>query len=185
VAVKGIAGASPLGPLTADLDIAVDGLDLVPLQPYAADRLNIRVSSGAVSTRGKLSLGGGTPMAVRYRGEASLAQLASTTKADGEDFLNWGSLQAKGLDIALNAGSAGGATVPVAVALDEVVLSDFYSRLIVNADGTLNVQHAARGAGADPAASSAAAAGTTAPAAPAALLQRRPPPAPVHPPPAR
>src|SRR6185436_13333620 len=108
---------------------------------------------------------GGTPMAVRYRGEASLAQLASTTKADGEDFLNWGSLQAKGLDIALNAaGSAGGATVPVAVALDEVVLSDFYSRLIVNADGTLNVQHAARGAGADPAASSAAAAGSTAPA---------------------
>ena len=54
--------------------------------------------------------------------------------------------------------------VPLVVALDEIALSDFYSRLIVNADGTLNVQHVARETGADPGASSAAAAGTSAPA---------------------
>jgi hypothetical protein len=175
VAAKGIAGATPLA---ADLDITVDGLDLVPLQPYAADRLNIRVTSGAASTRGKLTLGG-SPLAIRYRGDAGLARLASTTKADGEDFLNWSMLQAKGIDVAINAPAAA-ATVPLAVALDDLALADFYSRLIVNADGTLNVQHVARDAG-DPAASSAAAAGATAPAAsapanPAASASQSAPP---------
>ena len=169
VAAKGTAVATPLA---ADLDIAVDGLDIAPLQPYAADRLNIRITSGIASTHGKLTLRDGTPVAIRYRGEAALARLASATKADGEDFLNWGSLKATGLDVSLNAparaGAAAGigaaATVPLTVALDELALSDFYSRLIVNADGTLNVQHIVREAGADPAASSAAAAGSTAPA---------------------
>jgi uncharacterized protein involved in outer membrane biogenesis len=159
IAVRGTAG---IAPVAADLDVEVEGLDLVPLRPYVADRLNVRLSSGAVSARGKLSLGMADALVARYRGDAGISNIASATSADGEDFLNWSSLQARGLDIALNSPSAGGgAPVPLAVALEELALSDFYSRLIVNADGTLNVQHVVATPG-DPATPAAPQASNTA-----------------------
>ena len=53
VAVRGTANVtSP----AAELDIAVQELDLVPLQPYVTDRLNVRLTSGSVSTQGTLSV---------------------------------------------------------------------------------------------------------------------------------
>ena len=151
-------GSAGFAPVAADLDVVVEGLDLVPLQPYVADRLDIRMTSGAMATRGKLSVALADTLSLRYRGDASVERLATTTKADGEDFLNWGSLRATGLDVAVNAPApAGGAPAPLAVTLDELALADFYSRLIVNADGTLNVQRVVKSPG--------GAAATTAPAA--------------------
>ena len=138
VALRGTAG---IAPAAADLDVEVDGLDLVPLQPYVADKVNLRLTSGTLSSRGKLGISITDALSARYRGDASVLKFATTTRADGEDFLNWGALQVQGLQIALNApAAAGGAPVPFALTLDDLALSDFYSRLIVNADGTLNVQ---------------------------------------------
>ncbi|MBP8297788.1 MAG: DUF748 domain-containing protein, partial [Burkholderiales bacterium] len=160
-------GTAGLAPVAADVDVAVDGLDLVPLQPYVADRLDIRLTSGAAATRGKLSVALADTLIARYRGDAGVEKLATTTKADGEDFLNWGSLRATGLDVAVNAPQpGGGAAVPLAVTLEELALTDFYSRLIVNADGTLNVQRIVKSPGG--AEASAAPAGAATPARTAA-----------------
>lgn len=138
VALQGTAG---IAPVAADVEVDVDGLDLVPLQAYMADRLNIRLLSGAFATRGKLSLRLTDTLTARYRGDAGLGKVASSTKSDGEDFVNFAALQARGLDVGLNSPAAnGGAPAPLAVTLEDLALTDFYSRLIVNADGTLNVQ---------------------------------------------
>jgi hypothetical protein len=109
------------------------GLNLVPLQPYFADKLKITVTSGAVSTSGNLTLGAsqGSDVKAAFTGQASLAKFATVEKANAEDFLKWNSLYLNRVNASTN---------PLRIEIGEVALTDFYSRLIINPDATLNVQ---------------------------------------------
>ena len=51
-------------------------------------------------------------------------------KANSADFLKWKSLYFGGIDFKLE---------PMAINISEIALSDFYSRLILNKEGKLNV----------------------------------------------
>jgi hypothetical protein len=66
-----------------------------------------------------------------YSGEVSVANLATVDKATSEDFLKWDSLHLDGINVA---------TAPLSVAIRQVALTDFYSRIVVTPEGTLNVQ---------------------------------------------
>ena len=127
------AGLIGLNPVYADLKVEVNGLDIVPLQPYFTDKIKIVVTRGEVSANGNLGLGtaqDNTP-AASYKGEATLARLATLDKANSEDFLKWDSLHLGGIYLG---------TDPLRVEIGEIALTDFYSRLAVDTDGTLNVQ---------------------------------------------
>lgn len=130
-----LAAAGPVGlnPVYADLKVAVKGLDIVPLQPYFTDKLKIVVTRGEVSANGNLGLetAQDNTLAVSYKGDATLARLATLDKANSEDFLKWDSLHLGGIDLGTN---------PLRVEIGEIALADFYSRLAVDTDGTLNVQ---------------------------------------------
>ncbi len=129
VAVDGSLG---IDPLSAELKVDARTIDLVPFQPYVAERINIVLTGGKVSARGTLSLAprNGTTRTA-YAGEVLVAKLATVDKAASEDFLNWKSLHLDGVRVE---------TTPLSVAIREVALTDFYSRLIVTPEGTLNVQ---------------------------------------------
>jgi uncharacterized protein involved in outer membrane biogenesis/outer membrane protein OmpA-like peptidoglycan-associated protein len=127
------AGTIGLEPLSANLSLDLTDLRLTSLQPYFRDRINLVVTDGALSAHGTLTAAGRAdkPPVISYAGDVSLLKFATIDKAHSQDFLNWDSLAITGM----NAGNE-----PLHVEIKEVSLTDFYSRLIVNADGTLNVQ---------------------------------------------
>jgi uncharacterized protein involved in outer membrane biogenesis len=167
VLVSGPVGINPLG---ADLNLDVQRVDLVPLQPYLEEKLNILVTSGELLVRGKWELTPPEPgpMAVVFKGDAGINNFASVDKATSEDFLKWKSLFIGGIDTTYRAfavgkelltsgGDSAAPAVPFTLQIQEVALSEFYSRLIIYPTGKLNVQSImASGAAAQPAEEEAA-----------------------------
>ena len=122
-----------VNPVAADVSLSLKEIDIMPFQPYITDNINILITEGAVSTEGSLSYetsekGG---FAVHYAGDALIANFSSVDKANTNDFLKWKSLYFGGVNFDFD---------PLSFTIGEVAISDFYSRLIVNPDGTLNVQ---------------------------------------------
>lgn len=120
-------------PLDADLRIGVGGLAIGPFQPYFADKVNITVNSGEIAASGQATFSlppAGKPR-FSYTGTAAVNKLATVDKLNAEDFLKWESLFFDGIRLQGD---------PFRLEMKEVALTDFYSRLVVNADGTLNVQ---------------------------------------------
>ncbi len=154
-----LAAAGPIGlnPVSANLKVEIKGLDIVPLQPYFTEKMKIVVTRGDVSASGDLALGiaQDNTLTASYKGDATLARLATLDKANSEDFLKWDSLHLGGIDSGIN---------PLRVEIAEIALTDFYSRLAVNPDGTLNVQGIVESE-----------AKTTAPVSPAATDNAAPP----------
>lgn len=126
-------GTVMIDPLSADLNINAQGLDVVPFQPYVAEKINMLLTSGRISSKGTLSYrahGTGGPR-ITYKGEGSMVRFASIDKDNAADFLNWENLHLDKIDFGYN---------PFHLTINEIALSDFYSRLIINSDGSLNVQ---------------------------------------------
>lgn len=126
-------GSLQLVPPRTEGRLDVAGFRLGVLAPYLEQVLNIAISGGTFSTKGRLALEvpDGRPPRIAYRADLSVADFASLDKPTSQDLLRWKLLAVNGIDVQ---------TEPLKIAVGEIVLSDFYSRLIVNADGTLNLQ---------------------------------------------
>jgi uncharacterized protein involved in outer membrane biogenesis len=127
----GYEGSLQLVPVRTEGQLEVLGLRVDTFAPYIEQWLNVVVTSGAFSTRGRLSLAvpDGLPLQLAYRADAGVSGFASLDQATSQDLLNWKSLVVKGIDFQL---------APLKVGIGEITLADLYSRLIVNSDGTLN-----------------------------------------------
>lgn len=129
----GAAGTVILTPLKTDLKLDLSEVDLLPLQPYVLEETKIAISRGRLSSRGALeletlrdgSLGG------RFRGDVGVADFASVDKLNATDFVRWRSFQVGGVDARI---------APLALSVDRVALSDFYTRLILDDQGRLNLR---------------------------------------------
>jgi flagellar motor protein MotB len=121
-----------INPVAADVTLSLKDINVIPFQPYITDKIKILITGGAVSTEGTLSYttsedeGG-----ARFNGELSIVSFSSVDKLNANDFLKWKSLYLGNINFDSD---------PFSLTIGEVALADFYSRLIVNADGTLNVQ---------------------------------------------
>lgn len=126
------AGDMGINPLSAELDLDVRAVGLVPFQPYVAERTTVTLTGGSVSARGKLALAAqGDAFRTTYAGRILVAKLSAIDGATSEEFLSWNSLHLDGIRAGTN---------PLSVAIREVALTDFHSRVAVTPDGTLNVQ---------------------------------------------
>ena len=127
-------GIIVIDPLSAQIKLVTRGIPLMPVQPYFADMVKIIITDGNISSNGDISLGYSKEkgMKVSYKGEASLNNFASVDKINAEDFLKWNSLHFSKMDIGY---------APLSVNISEIALSDFYSRFIINPDGSMNVQN--------------------------------------------
>lgn len=123
-----VAGPVGLEPMGAQLDVDIKALPVLPAQPYFTEYVNALVSSGALSTKGRVSV---EPSGIGFKGDISLADFAAVTKEANEDLLRWKSLFVGGLDLRV---------APFALAINEVALADFYSRLIISPQGRFNLQ---------------------------------------------
>ena len=128
------AGPFGINPVMARMRVEARALDIAPVQRFIDDKVNVTVTSGLLSTRGtlRMDVAPGKPLRAGYAGELNLADFATVDKSSQQDLLKWKSLFVGGIDFDLE---------PLKVGIGEVALADFYSRLIVNADGTLNLQN--------------------------------------------
>ena len=137
--------------LKADLRLDVAALDLRPLSPYLEQFINARITQGAVTTTGAVTvaLAGGVP-AITFDGGVGVEKFGLVDGAHDEELAGFGSLVLTGLKAA---------TAPqLTVSLSEVKVAAPYARVLVNADKSLNLATVAK----------AAPAPTTAPVSPAA-----------------
>lgn len=127
-----VEGPVGLTPFSAQLAVSLKAIDLRPFQPYFTDRVKIHVTKGALSTDGALSLSQQEAAGIQaaYKGKLSVTRFGSIDKAHAQDFLAWQSLAFDDLRVGYN---------PLYVHIGKVALTDFYARLIVHPDGSVNL----------------------------------------------
>lgn len=118
-------------PLATRLQLETRALPVAPLQGYVAPYLNVTLVQGQISNTGELDLQlEQDKVQARYKGALTLGNFLAIDKANSADFLKWKSLYLGAIDAQLE---------PMRLDIKEIALSDFYSRLILNKDGRLNL----------------------------------------------
>ncbi len=124
-------GSVRLRPLTVHLALETQALPVVPVQGYVAPYLNTSIVQGLFSSKGALDIRQPLDkLLANYTGSLTLGQFRAVDQANNADFLQWKSLYFGGVDFQL---------VPTRLNIGEIALSDFYSRLILNQQGRLNL----------------------------------------------
>ena len=154
----GVAGKLTPAPLATDLAVQLDGFDLSALQPYIGQATGMILQSGVLAANLNLRYGAARPQ-IAATGGISVTNLHTLDQQLHDDFLNWQSLELKGLNYQQQ---------PARLELDRVIVRQLYSRAIIEADETLNVQHVLSPTRAGAAGKPAAAAPAGAPARTAA-----------------
>jgi hypothetical protein len=134
VRLRGDVRPQPLA-LTGRVDI--QSLDLSGLQPYLEPHLNLALASGKVSAAGELKLDGNAQQAVtaaRWKGRAALAELRTLDKLNDAELVRFRRLGLEEMDVQWKPDA------PLVADLGRVALEDFYGRVIINADGRVNLR---------------------------------------------
>ncbi|MGE5844856.1 MAG: DUF748 domain-containing protein, partial [Syntrophaceae bacterium] len=134
VAVNGPVG---LNPIVANLDVDIKKVRIRPFQEYFTEYFRVNFTDGDISVKGIFSASkpADKDLSVKYDGNVLLARVATVTKASGEDFMKFKSLFVNGVNAGYN---------PLFVRVKDISLSDFYIHIVVNEDGTLNLQQVAK-----------------------------------------
>jgi uncharacterized protein involved in outer membrane biogenesis len=124
-------------PLKADFELDLKNFDLLPLQPYVTDYVNLRLVQGAISSKARLRLVTGEDGAIGggFKGDVSVSRMSTVDKTSANDFLSWKSLAFGGMDVNFK---------PFALNIDRVALDDFFARVIIDPNGRINVQDVMR-----------------------------------------
>jgi hypothetical protein len=130
VAVTGQVG---LIPLQVDLTVSALDLDIRPLQPYVNEQVGLVITSGQFNTKGKLRLkdAGNGPLGVGYDGQVFMVNFKSLDAAQKADFFNFSSLYLNKLQFEAE---------PLRLSIEEVALTDFFSKILIAADGSTNIK---------------------------------------------
>lgn len=124
-------------PPTADVQIAVENLELKPLDPYLESQVNVFVLDSKLNLNGNVRLRtpeNGLP-AVTFQGDARLDDFATVDGVLAEDLLKWNSVRVTGLEANLN---------PPVVAIKEIAIHDAVARVVIETNRTINLLVALR-----------------------------------------
>ncbi len=123
-----VSGAVQGVPLDVGLDVNLEGLSLVPALPYAAEAMNLEVTSLLADAAGRVMLNQDEPFA--YAGKASLRALDSRLPDEEAQLLGWQALDADGIELSLADRS---------VRIGKVGLSAPFLRILIDEDATINL----------------------------------------------
>jgi len=128
-----LVGTTTVSPLNGKFTVDGQDIELVPFQNYMGDNVNLLLTGGQAGTKGELTFNtaadGG--LRVNYQGSAHVADFGSVEKDGAQDLLKWKSLALEAVQFDLE---------PFQLRIGEITLADFYSRLILGADGKMNLQ---------------------------------------------
>ncbi|KXJ67262.1 hypothetical protein AXY46_07045 [Achromobacter xylosoxidans] len=122
-------------PLTLRTAVDLSNLNVASFAPYFASSLNATVRAVTLSAKGNAEFtaaAGNAPMKAGWKGGVDITDLDLQDRVNKDDFLNWKRLGFTGMDISV-AGDKIGAR------LGDIALEDFYGRILLNAQGRLNV----------------------------------------------
>jgi len=122
-------------PLALQTQVDLQRLNLASLAPYVASSLNATVRAVTVGARGQAAFAaaaGAAPMKVRWQGALDVSGLDLADRVNRDDFLKWKRLGLEGMQVSLDGDK-------VAANLGDITLDDFYGRILLSADGHLNV----------------------------------------------
>jgi hypothetical protein len=133
VAVNGPIG---LNPLFAHLDVDLKRIRVRPYQEYFTEYFRVNFTNGDIFAKGTVSAikAPGKDLSVKYDGTFLLASVSTVDKVNGDDFMKFKSLFLKNLSAGYN---------PLFVRIKDIALTDFYLKIILNDDGTLNLKNVA------------------------------------------
>jgi hypothetical protein len=128
-----LAGTATANPVNAKFMIDARDIELSAFQPYLDDQVNFLLTGGRAATKGELTFdgSGSGPAKVNYQGGMQVADFGAIEKDGQQDLLKWKSLAFNALQFDLE---------PFQLRIGEITLADFYSRLILGADGKINLQ---------------------------------------------
>ena len=160
------AGASRSTARWSTIRLAVSGtldasaLSLVALKPYIEPAVNVVLTDGRLAAKGRVTVEtrDGAPTRAAWRGDVTIADFAALDRPTSSDLARWQSLTLESVDVA---------NEPFRAAVARIAVADFFARVIVYQDATLNLTRL-----------------LTPGASPEPAADARPPPAPA-PPPAR
>ena len=129
-----LVGTATANPVNAKFVVDAQELDLVSFQPYLDDQVNFILTGGRAGTKGEFTFdaSGSGPAKINYQGGVQVADFGAVEKNGQQDLLRWKTLALDALQFDLE---------PFQLRIGEITLADFYSRLILGADGKLNLQN--------------------------------------------
>ncbi|NLC22871.1 MAG: DUF748 domain-containing protein, partial [Oxalobacter sp.] len=130
-------GKVGLSPLNVNLALDMKDLSIVAIQPYIEDYVNLTMNRANLSLTGTLALKENKDGALEggYRGDISLAKLRTVDQVNKDSFIRWNLLALKDVEAKL---------MPLSVHIKEAELNNFFARVILNADGRLNLRNIMR-----------------------------------------
>lgn len=133
-------GDLTLSPLKADLRVDLRVINLLPLQPYVLEKTRIAISRGSLDAWGLVNLRTAPDgrLLGTYRGDIGVNRFASIDRNNSTEFVRWGKLRVEKIDSRLE---------PFRLAIGRIALDDFYTRLILDEEGRLNLREIQGGAG--------------------------------------
>jgi Domain of Unknown Function (DUF748) len=126
------AGAVTPEPFKVKGGCSVRGLPLTDFDAYLPPGVNLELADGLLDTRLKYDLAKGkSGLTGTFTGDLGVRNFYALDSVDEEDLLTWDSLQLDGVS---------GTIGPFALAVKDVSLSKYFAKVVVNKDGTINLQ---------------------------------------------
>ena len=165
----GVSGQVTPEPVSADLGIKFQGIDMPVIQSYLAKYTSATLLAGASSGNLKLRYGSKKPT-LQLSGDISVAGLHTIDNALHESFIDWERLDIQGLNYQRD---------PDRLDIDQILARKLYARVIIEPDASINVKRVLAGPGATVTAPSGSSGGqVTATAEAPAVQPARPKPQP-------
>lgn len=132
-----VSGGIGMAPLHTDLALDLKNVDIMQLQPYFTDEVNILLTRANLSAKGQLQVdqGKGNALQGGFKGDLTLGDLATVDKVSTNEFLRWKSLYFGGADVRL---------APFSLSVEQIALNDFFARVIIDPTGRINLQDVRR-----------------------------------------
>jgi uncharacterized protein involved in outer membrane biogenesis len=129
-----VEGPVVISPLKATVRVTTRRLDLSMADSYLPKDLNATFKSGSITNNGVVTAAMvRNDLHLSYRGDATIGNVRMLDKLTGDDFVRWNSLSFDRIDFGLGEGKP-------KVHIGAIALSDFYARIILNANGQLNLK---------------------------------------------
>jgi hypothetical protein len=126
-------GSVSLQPLRFKGNLELHGIPLTDFDPYLPENVTVFIADGALDTKLSLNIEqAASGLKGSFGGSLGVRSFYCQDTTFDEDLLKWESLQIEKVN---------GTLGPFTLAIKDVALSNFYSRIIVEKDGTMNVQH--------------------------------------------
>jgi uncharacterized protein involved in outer membrane biogenesis len=130
----GVGGTLTLQPLSVALHVDASRVDVAAFEPYFGSSLNTTLSSAALSAKGDATFAGeGKTMKAAYHGDISVADVEMTDKVTSQPLAGWKLLGLTNLKATYDAKGTD-------VEAGRVVFANFYGRVLLDAQGKLNLR---------------------------------------------